>query len=86
MELAIRAINNNTKPGDLVIDFFGGSGSTLRAAEMTGRRCYTLELDPRYCDLIVKGYIALTGDVSVVCERDGAKIACTDLFDPPLIF
>ena len=82
VELAIRAINNNTKPGDLVIDFFGGSGSTLRAAEMTGRRCYTLELDPRYCDLIVKGYIALTGDVSVVCERDGAKIACTDLLDP----
>lgn len=81
VELAIRAINNNTKPGDLVIDFFGGSGSTLRAAEMTGRRCYTLELDPRYCDLIVKGYIALTGDVSVVCERDGARIACTDLFD-----
>ena len=36
VELAIRAINNNTKPGDLVIDFFGGSGSTLRAAEMTG--------------------------------------------------
>ena len=82
VELAIRAINNNTTPGDLVIDFFGGSGSTLRAAEMTGRRCYTLELDPRYCDLTVKGYIALTGDVSVVCERDGAKIACTELFDP----
>lgn len=81
VELAIRAINNNTRPGDLVIDFFGGSGSTLRAAEMTGRRCFTMELDPRYCDLIVRGCIALTGDRSAACERDGEKIACADLFE-----
>ena len=82
VELAIRAISNSTKPGDLVLDFFGGSGSTLRAAEMTGRRCYTMELDPRYCDVIVRGYIALTGDKNgVMCERGGEKIPVAELLD-----
>ena len=81
VELAVRAITNSTKPGDLVLDFFGGSGSTLRAAEMTGRRCCTMELDPHYCDVIVRGYIALTGDKSVVCERDGEQIPVAELLD-----
>lgn len=81
VELAVRAITNSTKPGDLVLDFFGGSGSTLRAAEMTGRRCCTMELDPHYCDVIVRGYIALTGDKSVVCERDGEQIPVAKLLD-----
>lgn len=71
VELAIRAIDNSTKPGDLVIDFFGGSGSTLRGAELTGRRCYTIELDPRYCDVIVNSYVKLTGNLGATCERDG---------------
>ena len=71
MELAIRAIDNSTETGDLVIDFFGGSGSTLRGAELTGRRCYTIELDPRYCDVIINSYVKLTGNVGVTCERDG---------------
>ena len=81
VELAIRAISNSTKPGDLVIDFFGGSGSTLRAAEMTGRRCCSMELDPHYCDVIVKGYAALTGDRNIVCERNGERIPGTELLD-----
>lgn len=71
VELAIRAIDNSTEPGDLVLDFFGGSGSTLRGAELTGRRCYTIELDPRYCDVIINSYVKLTGNVGVTCERDG---------------
>lgn len=71
VELAVRAIDNSTEPGDLVIDFFGGSGSTLRGAELSGRRCYTIELDPRYCDVIVNSYVKLTGNVGVTCERDG---------------
>lgn len=70
VELAVRAIDNSTEPGDLVIDFFGGSGSTLRGAELTGRRCYTIELDPRYCDVIVNSYVKLTGNMGVTCERD----------------
>lgn len=71
VDLAVRAIDNSTEVGDLVIDFFGGSGSTLRGAELTGRRCYTIELDPRYCDVIIHSYVKLTGNMGVMCERDG---------------
>jgi DNA modification methylase len=61
VELAIRAIDNSSKPGDLVLDFFGGSGSTLIGAEITGRRCNMIELDPIYCDVIIKRYAKLCG-------------------------
>jgi len=47
------AISNSSKPGDLVLDLFAGSGSTLIACERTGRRCAALELDPRYADVIL---------------------------------
>jgi len=47
-------ILNNTKGQDLVLDLFGGSGSTLIAAEKSGRHCVTSELDPKYCDVIIK--------------------------------
>ncbi len=49
-----------------VLDLFGGSGSTLIAAEQTKRKCYTMELDPRYCDVIVKRYIKLTGNEAIL--------------------
>ena len=82
VELAIRAINNSTEPGDIVVDFFGGSGSTLRGAEMTGRRCYTIELDPRYCDVIVNSYVKLTGNYGVTCIRDGKELTYAELSEP----
>lgn len=50
-------INNSTKKGDCVMDFFLGSGSTLIACEQLGRRCYGTELDPKYCDVIVDRYV-----------------------------
>lgn len=53
-------IKNSTRPGELVLDPFGGSGSTLIAAEQTGRRCATCELDPKYCDVIRKRWWKLT--------------------------
>jgi DNA modification methylase len=56
-----KAIQNSSYKGDIVFDPFGGSGSTLIAAEKTGRICYTVELDPKYCDVIVKRYEELTG-------------------------
>ncbi|MEE6134635.1 site-specific DNA-methyltransferase [Priestia sp. GS2] len=56
-----KGIQNSIKPGELVFDPFGGSGSTLLAAEQTGRVCYTSELDPKYCDVIVKRYEEFTG-------------------------
>lgn len=51
-----RALRNSTKEGDIVLDLFGGSGSTLMACEKAGRTCLTMELDPRYCDVIRKRY------------------------------
>ena len=53
ISLCGRAILNSSERGDIVSDPFGGSGSTLMAAEQLGRKCYTMELDPRYCDVIV---------------------------------
>lgn len=58
-------IRNSSRPGESVLDVFGGSGSTLIAAEQTGRRCFTCELDPRYCDVIVKRWENLTGEKAV---------------------
>lgn len=55
-------IQNSSKKGDLVLDTFGGSGSTLIACEQTGRKCYTMELDPKYVDVIVRRWENLTGE------------------------
>lgn len=59
--LAERAINNSSKRGDVVLDLFGGSGSTLIACEQTGRTCYGMELSPAYCDVIVTRWEQFTG-------------------------
>lgn len=59
--LAQRAIKNSSKRGDLVLDTFLGSGSTLIAAESLERRCLGIEIDPRYCDAIVRRYITYVG-------------------------
>ena len=52
VELATRAIEYSSRPGENVLDLFGGSGSTLIAAEQAGRRAFLMELDPLYCDVI----------------------------------
>ena len=57
--LAQRALRNSTRRGQTVLDFFLGSGSTLIAAEGLGRRCFGMEIDPRYCDAIARRYLAL---------------------------
>lgn len=75
VELPVRAIENSSTAGDLVLDFFGGSGSTLIAAEITGRRCYTTELDPHFCDGIIRRYKALTKRDDVTGLRAGQTIA-----------
>mgnify|MGYP003339592408 CR=1 FL=1 len=51
------AIENSSKNGAIILDTFGGSGSTLIAAEKTHRIGYLMEIDPKYCDVIVKRYI-----------------------------
>ena len=65
-------IMNSTMTGCLVLDPFGGSGSTLIACEQTGRICYTVELDEKFCDVIVRRYIEQVGSADgVTVLRDG---------------
>jgi DNA modification methylase len=61
VEVPERAIRNSSRPGSLVLDCFGGSGSTLIACERTGRVCRVMELDPKYCDVIVRRWQDWTG-------------------------
>ena len=63
-----RAIRNSTREEAVVLDPFLGSGSTLIAAERTGRTCFGLELDPRYCDVILARWESFAGDVAVRVE------------------
>lgn len=67
-------ITNSSMTGCIVLDPFGGSGSTLIACEQTDRVCYTVELDEKYCDVIVKRYIEQSGSDKVYLIRDGKKI------------
>jgi DNA modification methylase len=66
VELPERAISNSSKKGQLVLDLFGGSGSTLIACEKTGRKARLMELDPRYCDVIVQRWQAFTGKLATL--------------------
>jgi DNA modification methylase len=68
--LVEKAINNSSKGGDLIIDLFGGSGSTLIASEKIGRHARIMELDPKYCDLIVKRWEDFTGKQAVLLTND----------------
>ena len=70
VELVEKAIENSSKKGDAVVDCFGGSGSTLIACEKTGRHGRLMELDPKYCDVIVKRYIDFTGK-NAILESSG---------------
>ena len=60
-ELAVRAMQFSSRVGENVLDLFGGSGSTLIAAEQTGRKAFLMELDPLYCDVIVQRFEAFSG-------------------------
>jgi len=68
VELIEQALNNSSKGGDTVLDVFGGSGSTLIACEKIGRHARLMELDPKYCDVIVKRWENFTGKKAVLSE------------------
>ncbi|MDF2876540.1 MAG: hypothetical protein K0R22_3223 [Sporomusa sp.] len=66
--LCARAIQNSSRPGEIVVDFFGGSGSTLMAAEQTGQACYMAEIDPVYCEVIIKRWEEFTGQKATLIK------------------
>jgi DNA modification methylase len=72
VELAVRAIQYSSRPGENVLDLFAGSGSTLIAAEQTNRRCFTMEVDPLYADIVIDRWQRFTGRQAVL-ERTGAS-------------
>ena len=71
VELCQRAVLNSSKPNDIVLDLFGGSGSTLIACEQTNRRCRMMEFEPKYCDVILKRFLALNPNAKIL--RNGEK-------------
>ena len=78
--LCARGILNSSRKGEIVFEPFAGSGSTLIACEQTGRRCRAIELDPVYCDVIIKRYINWVGRSSdVYLIRNSEKLAYSSL-------
>lgn len=61
VKLVARLMHNSSKTGDICVDIFGGSGTTMIAAEQLKRRCFMMELDPHYCDVIIARWEAFTG-------------------------
>lgn len=66
--LIVNAILNSSEEDDVVLDLFGGSGSTMIACEQTGRRCYMMEYDPHYVDVIIKRWEQFTGEKATLLE------------------
>jgi DNA modification methylase len=74
VELVERAVRNSSKSRDTVLDPFGGSGSTLIACERSGRHARLIELEPKYCDVIVRRFQEYAGKVATL-EADGRPFA-----------
>lgn len=71
--LCARAIRNSSRRGEIVLDLFGGSGSTMVAADGLQRKCYTMEMDPRYCDVIIRRWEHLTGKKAKLIKNVGGS-------------
>ena len=73
-------IKNSSQENAIVIDTFGGSGSTLMACELTNRICYTMELDEKYASVILRRYVENGGNPEgVYCIRNGEKVMYDDV-------
>ena len=68
IKLMAQLVENSTKPGAIVLDTFGGSGSTLIACEQLNRSCYCMELDPKYCDVILQRWEDMTCNKAVLVK------------------
>jgi len=82
VQLIAYPIVNSSMTGCIVLDPFGGSGSTVLACEQTDRICYTVELDVKFCDVITKRYIEMVGsDKDIYLIRNGKKVCYSDVVD-----
>ena len=80
VELAVRAIENSSELGDIVLDGFGGSHSTMIGAELTGRKARICELEPKYVDVGLLRYVQLKGlNNTITCQRDGKTYGFLEL-------
>ena len=80
LDLLAYPIGNSSQENGVVIDTFGGSGSTLMACELTNRICYTMELDEKYASVILRRYVDNGGNPDdVYCFRDGVKVMYSDI-------
>ena len=68
IELVANCILDGTKEGDVVLDVFGGSGTTMIAAEQLNRKCYMMEIDPHYCDVIIARWEKESGKVAQLIQ------------------
>jgi hypothetical protein len=83
VELAVRAIQYSSRPGENVFDLFGGSGSTLIGCEQTGRRALLMEIDPAYCDVIVQRFEQFSGKTAERTSAVPANSLGDDSCEPP---
>ena len=79
VELMAYPIGISCPVNGIVIDFFGGSGSTLMACQETDRICYMMELDPKYASVILRRYAQSYGEAGIVCERNGQQFPYGEL-------
>ena len=80
--LVAKALLNSSRTGDVALDLFGGSGTTLIAADQTDRVCCMMELDVKYCDVIVRRYIEQAGsDEDIFLMRNGRKLPYVETLD-----
>lgn len=80
LDLLSYPLGNSSQENAIVVDTFGGSGSTLMACEAMNRICYTMELDPKYASVILRRYVEDTGDAAgVYCVRGEKHIPYTEL-------
>lgn len=83
LPLVAYPIKMSSQENGIILDLFGGSGSTLMACDQTNRICFTMELDPKYASAIVRRYTASAGgtdDIFVI--RNGEKLPCSDVYVP----
>ena len=82
VELIAIAVENSSDEDEKVLDLFGGSGSTMMACQKLGRRCYMMELEPKYCDVIVRRFIRTTGrTLGVQLFRNGKEMDTEQYFE-----